>query len=95
MSIFLILVAVMTYTIVAIPICVDLIFSSQLKAKCYQSLLSNARRSAGMKENECQGCLFPNRESVGMKLQPIPWNRVRETERQRNREAERDDILDG
>ena len=46
LSIFLPLISVQ---IVAMPICVDLIF--QLKAKCYQcSLLGNSWRSAGMKE---------------------------------------------
>lgn len=53
MSIFFALVSV-----AAMPICVDHIFTFRLKAKCYHILLGNPKRSAGMKENECQGCLF-------------------------------------
>lgn len=76
------------------PICVDLIISFQLKAECYRSLLGNPTRSAGMKENECQGCLFPNSWRVcpcGAVAPTIPQGG-----RERLRDGEgRDDILDG
>lgn len=88
LSIFLALISVKTCTNVAMPICVDLISSFQLKAKCNRSLLGNPRRSAGMRGNECQGCLFPNswRVSVlqGLTLQPVPRNR------RKNRATERE-----
>ncbi len=86
---FLTLVSVKTCTIVAIPVCVDLIFSFQLKAKCYRSRLGNPRRSAGMKENECQRCLFPNSWRVSPCGVEAPTNPQEQRERLSDWEWER------
>lgn len=62
-------------------ICVDLIFSIQLKAKCNRSLSGNPRTSVGMKENECQGCLFPSSWKVCPCGVEAPPNPCKQTER--------------